>query len=375
MKRKKVLVVIGTRPEIIKMSPIIHELAGRSDSYHTRVCLTGQHRELVDQSIDFFRISAAYDLNIMKKDQTLSELTAAIVRGLSDVLEDFKPHIILVQGDTTTAFGGALVGNYHKIQVGHVEAGLRTHNKSAPFPEEINRCLVGVLADHHFAPTTRAKQALLREGTDESKILVTGNTVVDAILGIIERIKLSPPSLGELEPIMSNGRKTVLITGHRRENFGNGFENICLAIRLLAQKFDTFNFIYPVHLNPNVQRPVFDILGNLPNVYLASPIGYVPFVYLMSQSYIILTDSGGIQEEAPSLGKPVLVMRDVTERPEATEAGTAILVGADKDRIVQEASNLLSDSEAWKSMSNIDNPYGDGKAAKRIADYLETLPL
>ena len=328
---------------------------------------------MVDQSIEFLNINADYDLNIMTKDQTLSELTAVIVKKLCDVLEDFRPHIVLVQGDTTTAFVSALVGNYYRVQVGHIEAGLRTYDKHAPFPEELNRCLVGVLADYHFAPTVRAKQALLREGIDESKILVTGNTVVDAILHILEKIKLSPPSLGELESIVSNGRRNVLITGHRRENFGKGFESICMAIRLLAQEFDDFNFIYPVHLNPNVQRPVFNILGNLPNVHLVSPIGYAPFVRLMSLSHIILTDSGGIQEEAPSLGKPVLVMRDVTERPEATEAGTAILVGADKDRIVREASNLLTDTAALNRMGKINNPYGDGRAARRIADYLERL--
>jgi len=373
MKRKKVLVVVGTRPEIIKMGPVIHELCGRPSFFYTKVCLTGQHREMVDQSIEFLNINADYDLNIMTKDQTLSELTAVIVKKLCDVLEDFRPHIVLVQGDTTTAFVSALVGNYYRVQVGHIEAGLRTYDKHAPFPEELNRCLVGVLADYHFAPTVRAKQALLREGIDESKILVTGNTVVDAILHILEKIKLSPPSLGELESIVSNGRRNVLITGHRRENFGKGFESICMAIRLLAQEFDDFNFIYPVHLNPNVQRPVFNILGNLPNVHLVSPIGYAPFVRLMSLSHIILTDSGGIQEEAPSLGKPVLVMRDVTERPEATEAGTAILVGADKDRIVREASNLLTDTAALNRMGKINNPYGDGRAARRIADYLERL--
>lgn len=374
MKKRKVLVVIGTRPEIIKMAPVIHELGGRANIFNTRTCLTGQHREMLDQSIEFFNIRADYDLNIMKKGQTLSQLTAAIVKNLNHVLENFEPEIILVQGDTTTAFVAALVGNYHRIQVGHVEAGLRTHNKYAPFPEEMNRCLIGVLADHHFAPTLRAKEALLREGIGESKILVTGNTVVDALFYILEKIRLSPPSLGEIESIISNGRKIVLITGHRRENFGKGFENICMAIQSLAQDFHNFNFVYPVHLNPNVQKPVFGILGNLPNVHLVPPMGYVPFVRLMSKSRIILTDSGGIQEEAPSLGKPVLVMRNVTERPEAIEVGTAVLVGTDKDKIVREASKLLTNTAAREKMSNINNPYGDGKAAIRIVDCLQSLP-
>lgn len=373
MKKKRILIVVGTRPEIIKMAPVIHELYKRSTAFDTEVCLTGQHRELLDQSMQFFNVSADYDLNIMRKGQTLTGLTVAILNSLSNIIEHAKPQLILVQGDTTTAFASALVGRYHDVQIGHVEAGLRTYNKYAPFPEEINRCLIGVLADHHFAPTPRAKQALIREGIKESSIVVTGNTVVDAILDILKKIKVSPPSLGELDRIVSNGRRIVLITGHRRESFGKGFENICMAIRSLAQNFDRFDFIYPVHLNPNVQRPVFSILGDVPNVYLVSPLGYVPFVRLMSMSHIILTDSGGIQEEAPSIGKPVLVMREATERPEAAEAGTAILVGTDKDKIVREASELLLDDARRSEMSKISNPFGDGKAAKRIANYLEEL--
>ena len=373
MRKKSILIVIGTRPEIIKMAPVIHELYKRSKAFDTKVCLTGQHRELLDQSLQFLNIRTDYDLNIMRKGQTLSGLTMAILNSLPDIVEHAKPQLILVQGDTTTAFASALVGRYHDVQVGHVEAGLRTYNKYAPFPEEINRCLITVLTDYHFAPTPRAKRALIREGVKESDIVVTGNTVVDAILDILERIRTSPPSVGELEGIISNGRKIVLITGHRRESFGKGFENICMAIRSLAQDYDNIDFIYPVHLNPNVQKPVFSILGDLPNVYLVAPLGYVPFVRLMSMSHIILTDSGGIQEEAPSIGKPVLVMREATERPEAAEAGTAILVGTNKDKIVKEVSRLLTDDTAWNRMSNIANPFGDGKAAKRIVDYLEDL--
>jgi UDP-N-acetylglucosamine 2-epimerase (non-hydrolysing) len=373
MKKKKVLVVVGTRPEIIKMAPVIHNLVEREDTFNTKVCLTGQHREMLYQSIEFFDINVDYNLNVMRKGQTLSQLTAALVKNLTDVLEDFKPHIILVQGDTTSAFVGALVGNYHRIQVGHVEAGLRTYNKNAPFPEETNRCLITVLTDRHFAPTLRAKQALITEGVDESKVIVSGNTVVDALFQTIEKIKVSPPLLGEIEPIVSNGHTIVLITGHRRENFGKGFENICMAVQSLAEDFRNCNFIYPVHLNPKVQRPVFKILGDVPNVHLVPPMGYVPFVRLMSASHMILTDSGGIQEEAPSLGKPVLVMRDATERPEAIEAGTAILVGVDKHKIVREASRLLTDDAAWEAMSKVNNPYGDGKAAVRIVDCLESL--
>ena len=373
MRKKSILIVIGTRPEIIKMAPVIHELYKRSKAFDTKVCLTGQHRELLDQSLQFLNIRTDYDLNIMRKGQTLSGLTMAILNSLPDIVEHAKPQLILVQGDTTTAFASALVGRYHDVQVGHVEAGLRTYNKYAPFPEEINRCLITVLTDYHFAPTPRAKRALIREGVKESDIVVTGNTVVDAILDILERIRTSPPSVGELEGIISNGRKIVLITGHRRESFGKGFENICMAIRSLAQDYDNIDFIYPVHLNPNVQKPVFSILNDLPNVYLVAPLGYVPFVRLMSMSHIILTDSGGIQEEAPSIGKPVLVMREATERPEAAEAGTAILVGTNKDKIVKEVSRLLTDDTAWNRMSNIANPFGDGKAAKRIVDYLEDL--
>jgi len=374
-KLKKILVIIGTRPEIIKMIPVIHELGRKSKIFDSRTCLTGQHRELSYQLIKYFKIQKDYDLNIMEENQNLHHLTAKMLEKLQEVIEDFKPHIILVQGDTTTAFVGALAGYYQHVQVGHVEAGLRTYEKYAPFPEEMNRRLVGILADHHFAPTERAKKALLSEGIKESNIIVTGNTAIDTLLLIQEKIKDSPPQLGELEPIISNRRKIVLITGHRRENFGEGFKNICEAIKSLSQKFSDVSFVYPVHLNPNVQKPVYQILGKLSNVHLIPPMNYVPFVRLMSLSHIILTDSGGIQEEAPSLGKPVLVMREVTERPEAVEAGAAILVGPDRTKIVQEVSRLITDEKSWNAMRQISNPFGDGKAARRIIKYLGTVPL
>jgi UDP-N-acetylglucosamine 2-epimerase (non-hydrolysing) len=370
-KRKKILVVAGTRPEVIKLAPVIHELARRSDRFNTRICLTGQHREMADEAIRLFDIKGDYKLNIMRKNQTLTHLTASLLNKLTGVIEDFNPHIIVAQGDTTSAFVGALAGFYQRVHVAHVEAGLRTYNKFSPFPEEINRSLIAVLSDHHFAPTTRAKRALLCEGIEESRISVTGNTVVDALLHILKRIKVLPPFLGELEAVVGNGSKMVLITGHRRESFGQGFENICMAIRSLAQKFDDCNFLYPVHLNPHVREPVFKILRGLPNVHLVAPVGYLPFVRLMSESYVILTDSGGIQEEAPSLGKPVLVMRETTERTEAIEAGTAILVGTDKNKIIKELSRLLTDEKRWNEMRNARNPYGDGRASKRICNGLE----
>lgn len=372
---KKVLVIIGTRPEAIKMAPVINALNQRSDLFQTRVCLTAQHREMLDQVVGHFNLSVDYDLDIMKKEQTLPQLTASITKALDPVMDDSSSDIILVQGDTTTAFVGALVGYYHQIQVGHVEAGLRTQNKFAPFPEEMNRRLVATLADHHFAPTERAKHALLNEGIDEERILVSGNTVVDALLLTLDILQKSRSPLTDMEPILSDGRKMVLITGHRRENFGRGFKNICEALRELAQRFRECHFVYPVHLNPNVQDPVFRILSGMNNIHLIPPVSYLPFVWLMNVAHIILTDSGGIQEEAPSLGKPVLVMRKSTERPEAVEAGTARLVGANRKKIVEEVSRLLTDEQAWESMSKLRNPYGDGKAAGRIVAYLENLTV
>lgn len=368
---KNVLVILGTRPEAIKLAPVIHELNKFPEQFKTAVCATGQHSEMLYQAIQHFELTLEYDLKLMKKGQTLSELTAALISKLPKVLEVFCPDIILVQGDTTTAFVGALTGYYYQVEIGHVEAGLRTNNKFAPFPEEMNRRLTGKLTDHHFAPTQKAKESLLNEGVDQSNILITGNTVIDALFYTLKKNKKSLPSLGKLESVLANGHKKVLITGHRRENFGEGFFNICQAIQDLAQRFDNVDFIYPVHLNPNVQEPVYNILENKKNIHLIPPVGYTPFVRLMNEAHIILTDSGGIQEEAPSLGKPVLVMRDVTERPEAVEAGTSILVGTDKNKIFNEASKLLTDTDAWSAMSHIDNPFGDGKASQRIVDYLD----
>lgn len=352
------------------MAPIILELKKKSKDFKTQVCMSGQHRELVDQIIGNFNFQVDFDLNVMTKGQNLGQLTARLIEGLYKIIESFKPDLILVQGDTTTAFVGALAGFYQQIQVGHVEAGLRTSNKYAPFPEEMNRHLIGVLADHHFAPTNKSKFELLKEGVNDKKILVTGNTVIDALFLAIKRVRKNPPLLGELNALLSKGNRIVLITGHRRENFGEGFEKICQAIKSLAKRFIDVTFVYPVHLNPNVQQPVRRILGNLKNVSLTPPLDYFPFVRLMSRSSIILTDSGGIQEEAPSLGIPVVVMREVTERSEAVEAGTAILVGTDKKKIFETVSMLLTDEQAWKAMSQAANPYGDGKASRRIVDYL-----
>jgi UDP-N-acetylglucosamine 2-epimerase (non-hydrolysing) len=374
MTTKRILVVMGTRPEVIKMAPVVNALKSRTARCDVKTCVTGQHREMLDDFVAFFRIPVDYDLHAMKKGQTLAELTATLVRKLDGVMEDFRPHVALVQGDTTSAFAGALAANYRQVQVGHVEAGLRTGNKFAPFPEELNRSLIGVLADHHFAPTERAREALLREGVDPARILVTGNTVVDALMEIVERLQSDPPPLGAIEQVVASGRKIVLITGHRRENFGRGFENICLAIRTLAGDFADCSFIYPVHMNPHVQQPVFQLLSGLANVHLVPPMGYFAFVRLMTASCLILTDSGGIQEEAPSLGKPVVVMRDVTERPEAVGAGCAILVGSEKEGIVREVSRLLASRADRERMRSGRNPFGDGRAALRIADYLERLP-
>lgn len=368
---KKVLVLLGTRPEAIKLAPVINELRKYPDFFETAVCSTGQHREMLDQVIQHFDLKIDFDLKLMTKGQALSSLTAALLTKLPEVFEFFMPDMVLVQGDTTTAFGGALTAYYQHVEVGHVEAGLRTNDKFAPFPEEMNRRLTGKLADHHFAPTKKSKDSLVNEGVEQSKILITGNTVIDALLYTIDKNNnCSRPSLGELDAILENKNKKVLITGHRRENFGNGFLNICHAISSLAETFNNVEFVYPVHLNPNVQSPVNSILKGKDNIHLIPPVDYSSFVRLMNDSYIILTDSGGVQEEAPSLGKPVLVMRDVTERPEAVESGTSILVGTDKNVIYNEVSKLLKDNDVWIAMSNIDNPFGDGKASQRIVNYL-----
>ncbi|HEX7940734.1 MAG TPA: UDP-N-acetylglucosamine 2-epimerase (non-hydrolyzing) [Gemmatimonadaceae bacterium] len=364
--------MIGTRPEALKMAPVIRALRADERCVRTRVCVTGQHREMLTQVLDVFGIVPDVDLDLMQANQSLSELTSRALSALDEYLTRDQPNLVLVQGDTTTAFCAALSAFYHRIPIGHIEAGLRTWNMTSPWPEEANRVLVSRLAALHFAPTTSSRTNLLREGVSDESILVTGNTVVDALLGAVELIAREPPALPGLgrEQMASWGRApVVLITGHRRENFGGPFESICRAIRELALRFPDAHFVYPVHLNPNVRRPVMQILDGdaaLPNVHLIEPVGYLAFVALMHRSTLILTDSGGVQEEAPSLGKPVLVMRDTTERPEAVDAGCVKLVGTDELRIAAEVSCLLTDSRAYERMARVANPYGDGGAARRI---------
>jgi UDP-N-acetylglucosamine 2-epimerase (non-hydrolysing) len=336
------------------------------------VCVTGQHREMLDQVLDVFEVVPDVDLALMLPNQTLSELTARAISAIDAYLTGKKPDMVVVQGDTTTVFCAALCAFYNKIPVGHVEAGLRTWNKYSPFPEEINRVLATQLADLHFTPTNNSRDNLLREGVAPDTIHVTGNTVIDALGLALEKVSSDPPEIPGLPPgIMTNGRPLVLITGHRRESFGDGFRNICLAIDELAHRFPSTEFVYPVHLNPNVREPVFRLLGNMPNIRLIDPLGYLSFVALMNRAKIILTDSGGIQEEAPSLGKPVLVMRDATERPEAVSAGTAKIVGTETVAIVREVACLLSDGESYRKMAQAHNPYGDGRASMRIVDIIE----
>jgi UDP-N-acetylglucosamine 2-epimerase (non-hydrolysing) len=374
----KVLTVFGTRPEAIKMAPVVNRLA-RTPGIEARVCVTAQHRQMLDQVLTLFGVRPDYDLNIMKAAQGLTEITAAVLAGLRDVLRDFRPDRVLVHGDTTTTFSATLSAYYEKIPVGHVEAGLRTGNIYAPWPEEVNRRLTSVIADLHFAPTPKAKINLMNEGVGADRIAVTGNTVIDALLDVVERLNTDAALRRHIEsqfPFLELHKKLILVTGHRRENFGEGFERICKALARLAGRPDV-QLVYPVHLNPNVQEPVQRVLGRCRNVHLIAPQEYLPFVYLMSRSYLLITDSGGVQEEAPSLGKPVLVMRDTTERPEAVDAGTVRLVGTNEQKIVAEATHLLESAEAYTSMSRAHNPYGDGKASQRIAGELlrETDPL
>ena len=366
---KKVSVIFGTRPEAIKLAPVV--LALRKDPrFACEVCVTAQHREMLDQVLEVFGIEPDVDLDLMEREQTLAGLTARAVKKIDGYLARSKSELVLVQGDTTTTFCAALAAFYHHVPVGHVEAGLRTGNPQSPWPEEANRTLTTRLAALHFAPTETNRQNLLREGIDPARILVTGNTVIDALLLALEIVKARPPEIPELPEavVAADGPRLVLITGHRRENFGPGFESICKAIAELARSFPDTAFVYPVHLNPNVRRPVDRILRSAPagNVYLIDPLAYLPFVVLMSRSTLILSDSGGVQEEAPSLGKPVLVMRDTTERPEAVVAGTVKLVGTDERTIVEEASRLLTDQAAYEAMARGHNPYGDGKATGRI---------
>jgi len=370
--KKKVLVVFGTRPEAIKMAPLIHALSN-DDRFESKVCVTAQHREMLDQVLELFEITPDYDLDIMKAGQTLPEITSRILMGITPVLASFKPSIVLVHGDTATTFSATLAAYYGHIQVGHVEAGLRTGNIYSPWPEEGNRKLTSVIADLHFAPTEMSKHNLLQENINPEKIIVTGNTVIDALLDVIKKLEGNvelKSSLQRTFDFLADNKRLVLITGHRRESFGGGFERICEAIAHMAKIFPEVEFVYPMHLNPNVREPVNRLLANLTNVFLIEPLDYLPFVYLMNKAYVLLTDSGGIQEEAPSLGRPVLVMRDTTERPEAVDAGTVKLVGTDVDSIVTELTLLLSDDVAYKSMSFAHNPYGDGKACERILNAL-----
>jgi len=371
LKLMRVLSVFGTRPEAIKMAPVVRALAGER-GIDSRVCVTAQHREMLDKVLALFDIEPDYDLDIMKSGQDLTDITARVLIGLRDVLRDLKPDLVLVHGDTTTTLSASLAAYYERISVGHVEAGLRTGDIYAPWPEEINRKVAGALASLHFAPTERARSNLLAEGVPESTIYVTGNTIIDALMEVAKRLRSDAALAAAMKkqfPYLEAERRLILVTGHRRESFGGGFERICQALLMLASRPEV-QIIYPVHLNPNVFEPVNRLLGDAKNIHLIEPQNYLPFVYLMDSAYLILTDSGGVQEEAPSLGKPVLVMRQTTERPEAVEAGTVRLVGTDVERIVASATELLEDASAYRAMSQAHNPYGDGAAAKRIANVL-----
>ena len=379
---KCILLVFGTRPEAIKMAPLVKEFQKYPEKFKTIVCVTGQHREMLDQVLRIFDIQPDYDLNIMKQGQDLYDVTAKVLIGMRDVLKETQPDIVLVHGDTTTSTAAALAAFYQQIPVGHVEAGLRTHNIYSPWPEEMNRQITGRIATYHFAPTSLSKDNLLQEGVSEERIIVTGNTVIDALYMVVEKIKNDGILSCELEKVLkasgydigrlSDGKKLVLITGHRRENFGDGFISMCKAIKSLSEKYPEVDFVYPMHLNPNVRKPIYEVFGESQraNLFFIEPLEYLSFVYLMEKSAIVLTDSGGIQEEAPGLGKPVLVMRDTTERPEALEAGTVKLVGTDYDKIVNEVSGLLDNQEYYEKMSKAVNPYGDGKACSRIVKAL-----
>lgn len=381
---KKVMLVFGTRPEAIKIAPLVKEFQKHSDIFETIVCVTGQHRQMLDQVLDIFEIKPDYDLNIMKQGQDLYDVTARVLTGMRDVLMDVKPDLVLVHGDTTTSMASALAAFYQQIPVGHVEAGLRTHNIYSPWPEEMNRQITGRIAEFNFAPTPLSRQNLIDEGVGNEKITVTGNTVIDALYWVVDKIKGDTVLRDKLKAELlksgydidrlNGGRKLVLITGHRRENFGDGFISMCNAIKTLTEKYPEVDFVYPMHLNPNVRKPIHEVFGEkldgLGNMFFIEPLEYLSFVYLMEKSTIVLTDSGGIQEEAPGLGKPVLVMRDTTERPEALEAGTVKLVGTNYDKIVYEVSALLEDQDYYDEMSRAVNPYGDGKACNKIVNQL-----
>lgn len=382
---KKIMLVFGTRPEAIKMAPLVKAFQQKKNKFETIICVTGQHREMLDQVLRLFNIRPDYDLNIMRQGQDLYDVTARVLTGMRDVLQEAKPDIVLVHGDTTTSTAAALAAFYGQIPIGHVEAGLRTHNIYSPWPEEMNRQITGRIATWHFAPTALSRNNLLQEGVDADNIHITGNTVIDTLYHVVSTIRENPILRQQLNiQLRSAGyetthfaeqsrRKMVLITGHRRENFGDGFIQICQAIKTLAERYAEVDFVYPMHLNPNVRKPIHEVFGNahLSNLFFIEPLEYLPFVYLMEKSTLVLTDSGGIQEEAPGLGKPVLVMRDTTERPEALDAGTVKLVGTDYDRIVNEVSRLLDDNAYYNRMSQAINPYGDGTASQRIVQTIE----
>lgn len=371
---KKVLLVFGTRPEAIKMAPLALQLKQNNQSFETKVCVTGQHRQMLDQVLELFNLTPDFDLNLMKPGQTLSDVTSGVLKGLEAVFTEWLPDVVLVHGDTATTFAASLAAYYHKVKIGHVEAGLRTGDLYSPWPEEANRKLTGALANYHFAPTQSSYNNLIKENINPENITITGNTVIDALLKVKEKVETDHKLIADFKTqfsFLDENKKLILVTGHRRENFGQGFLNICQALANIAQKYSDVQIVYPVHLNPNVQKPVNELLSGISNIHLIAPQDYLPFVYLMNRSYLILTDSGGIQEEAPSLGKPVLVMRDTTERPEAVEAGTVKLVGTDTTLIEKYVTDLLTNNELYKQMAEAHNPYGDGTSCQQIIEFLK----
>lgn len=373
---KKILLVFGTRPEAIKMAPLAIALKALNDEFETKVCVTGQHREMLDQVLSLFELEPDFDLNLMKPGQTLADITSGVLKGLNEVFDTWLPDVILVHGDTATTFAASLAAYYHKVQVGHVEAGLRTGDIYSPWPEEANRQLTSVLTHYHFAPTQNSYDNLIKENIDATNIVITGNTVIDALLTVKEKVETDQEMQARFAQqfdFLDASKKLILVTGHRRENFGQGFEDICLALANIAQKNPEVQIVYPVHLNPNVQKPVNELLSGIDNIKLIEPQDYLPFVYLMNKSYLILTDSGGIQEEAPSLGKPVLVMRDTTERPEAVSAGTVKLVGTNPVLIENSVMELLENEGLYKKMTEAHNPYGDGTACQQIINFLKNV--
>lgn len=378
-EKKRILIIFGTRPEAIKMAPVVYSFKEDTHNFETRVCVTAQHREMLDQVLKIFDIQPDYDLNIMKKGQDLYDISAKVLLQIKEVFSQFRPDLVLVHGDTTTSTIAALAAFYMQVSIGHVEAGLRTNNKYSPWPEEMNRQITGRLANYHFSPTQKSRENLLKENVDEKSIVITGNTVIDALYLALDKIRnnelLKISITEQLNTLLFNRidldkSKIILVTGHRRENFGQGFLDICESLKEIALKYSNIEIIYPVHMNPNINEPVHKLLDGIFNIHLIDPLEYLPFIYLMSKSFIILTDSGGIQEEAPSLGKPVLVMREVTERPEAVEAGTVELVGTDKNLIIERVSKLITDNSHYDKMSKAHNPYGDGYASKRIVDFI-----